>query len=49
MYIEIIKNLEISKVTLLNQIPIINIIDRQKAPIHKNQKSTKTAIIIALF
>ena len=49
MYIEIIKNLEISKVTLLNQIPIINIIDRPKAPIHKNQKSAKTAIIVAFI
>tara|TARA_B100000927_G_C16469522_1_gene471001 strand:- start:2348 stop:3397 length:1050 start_codon:yes stop_codon:yes gene_type:complete len=49
MYIEIIKNLEISKVTLLNQIPIINIIDRPKAPIHKNQKSTKTTVIIAFI
>lgn len=49
MYIEIIKNLEISKVTLLNQIPIINIIDRPKAPIQKNKKSKRTALIIAFI
>lgn len=33
MYLEIIKNLELSKVTLLNQTPIINIIDKPILPL----------------
>ena len=33
MYGEIIKNLEISKVTLLNQKPLINIIDFPRFPL----------------
>jgi len=49
MYTEIIKNLEISKVTLLNQIPIINIIDTPKAPILKTQKSKKTTAVLFFF
>ncbi len=49
MYTEIIKNLEISKVTLLNQIPIINIIDTPKAPILKTQKSKKTTALICFI
>ena len=34
MYIEIIKNLEISKITLLNQTPIIQIIDNPILPLN---------------
>lgn len=49
MYTEIIKNLEISKVTLLNQMPIINIIDTPKAPILKTQKSKKTTVLICFI
>ena len=49
MYTEIIKNLVISKVTLLNQIPIINIIDTPKAPIIKTQKSKKTTAVLFFF
>ena len=33
MYGEIIKNLEISKVTLLNQKPLINVIDSPRFPL----------------
>ena len=33
MYAEILKNLEISKVTLLNQKPLVNIIDSPRYPL----------------
>lgn len=35
MYLEIVKNLEISKMTLLNQTPIINIIDKPILPLEE--------------
>lgn len=41
MYLEIIKNLELSKMTLLNQTPIINIIDAPKLPL-KEESLSKT-------
>ena len=43
MYLEIIKNLEISKLTLLNQTPIIQIIDKPILPLKAEEKS-KTAL-----
>ena len=49
MYLEIVKNLEISKLTLLNQTPIIQIIDRPILPL-KNEKKSKTfSALIAGF
>ncbi len=39
MYIEIIKNLELSKLTLLNKTPIINIIDMPILPLENNKVS----------
>jgi uncharacterized protein involved in exopolysaccharide biosynthesis len=39
MYLEIIKNLEISKLTLLNQTPIIQIIDKPILPLDSERKS----------
>ena len=39
MYLEIIKNLELSKITLLNNTPIINIIDKPILPLEKDNKS----------
>ncbi len=39
MYLEIVKNLEISKLTLLNQTPIIQIIDRPILPLKVEKKS----------
>ena len=39
MYLEIVKNLEISKLTLLNQTPIIQIIDRPILPLKFEEKS----------
>ncbi len=40
MYLEIVKNLELSKITLLNQTPIINIIDKPVLPL-KEEKASK--------
>ena len=45
MYLEIIKNLELSKITLLNQTPIIQIIDRPILPL-KNEKKSKTFLAL---
>ena len=39
IYLEILKNLELSKITLLNQTPIINIIDKPILPLEENIKS----------
>ncbi|OUV70251.1 MAG: hypothetical protein CBC83_08610 [Flavobacteriales bacterium TMED123] len=46
MYLEIIKNLEISKMTLLNQTPIINIIDKPVLPLEVKALSKTTAGIL---
>ena len=43
MYLEIVKNLELSKLTLLNQTPIIQIIDKPILPLKEEFKS-KTAL-----
>tara|TARA_B100000795_G_scaffold28397_1_gene18795 strand:- start:832 stop:1875 length:1044 start_codon:yes stop_codon:yes gene_type:complete len=43
MYLEIIKNLELSKITLLNQTPIIQIIDKPILPL-KIEESSKAAL-----
>ena len=37
MYLEIIKNLELSKITLLNKTPIINIIDKPILPLEDDK------------
>ena len=39
MYLEIVKNLELSKITLLNQTPIIQIIDKPILPLKIEEKS----------
>ena len=49
MYLEIIKNLEISKITLLNQTPIINIIDTPILPLKKEESSLIIFSILGLF
>jgi uncharacterized protein involved in exopolysaccharide biosynthesis len=46
MYLEIIKNLELSKLTLLNQTPIIQIIDKPILPL-KEEIRSKT--VVGLF
>ena len=48
MYLEIVKNLELSKLTLLNQTPIINIIDKPILPLGNNKKSIILAGFIAI-
>jgi uncharacterized protein involved in exopolysaccharide biosynthesis len=44
---EIIKNLEISKISLLNQTPIFNIIDKPILPLQKNQVGLFFAVIMS--
>ena len=48
MYLEIVKNLEISKMTLLNKTPIINIIDKPILPLEE-EKISKAAGILGGF
>ena len=43
MYLEIVKNLELSKLTLLNNTPIINIIDEPILPLEKKLVSLRLA------
>ena len=49
MYLEIIKNLEISKLTLLNNTPIIHIIDKPILPLEKDIKSKGVFGILGAF
>lgn len=49
MYLEIIKNLELSKITLLNKTPIINIIDEPILPLEKKEVSLRLAAILGGF
>ncbi|HIE74159.1 MAG TPA: hypothetical protein EYQ06_07865 [Flavobacteriales bacterium] len=49
MYLEIVKNLEISKITLLNQTPIINIIDKPILPLEEEKLSKTMAGILGGF
>lgn len=46
MYAEIIKNLEISKFTLINNKPLLNIIDRPVLPLEINELSPVLAFIL---
>jgi uncharacterized protein involved in exopolysaccharide biosynthesis len=46
MYSEIIKNLEVSKFTLLNQKPLVNVIDYPIYPLEVTQHSLLVAFII---
>ena len=45
MYLELVKNLEISKMTLLNQTPIIQVIDKPILPL----ENTKTSIALVMM
>ena len=49
MYLEIVKNLELSKITLLNQTPIINIIDEPILPLDEDKKSKTLAGLLGGF
>ena len=46
---EIIKNLELSKITLLNKTPIINIIDKPILPLEEDRKSKSLLGILGAF
>ena len=46
MYLEITKNLELSKLTLLNQTPNINILDKPVLPLKDNKISAYLMLII---
>lgn len=49
MYLEIVKNLELSKITLLNQTPIINIIDKPVLPLEEDKISKTLAGLLGGF
>ena len=49
MYLEIVKNLELSKITLLNKTPIINIIDKPILPLEEDKVSKSLAGILGAF
>ena len=49
VYMEIVRNLEISKISLLNQTPIFNIIDQPVLPLKKNHLSLFSSIIMSGF
>jgi len=49
MYLEIVKNLELSKITLLNQTPIINIIDKPVLPLEEENPSKTLAGLLGGF
>jgi uncharacterized protein involved in exopolysaccharide biosynthesis len=49
MYLEIVKNLELSKLTLLNQTPIIQIIDKPILPLEEEFKSKTTLGLLGAF
>ena len=49
MYLEIVKNLEISKLTLLNQTPIIHIIDKPILPLEVDVKSKAALGLLGVF
>ena len=46
MYLEIIKNLELSKLTLLNNTPIINVIDRPILPLEDTNMSIVLVVLL---
>jgi hypothetical protein len=46
MYGEIVKNLELSKFTLINNKPLLNIIDRPNLPLEGNKISVVKAFIL---
>ena len=47
MYLELVKNIEISKLTLLNQTPIIQVIDRPTLPLEDTKLSTFLVFLIS--
>jgi uncharacterized protein involved in exopolysaccharide biosynthesis len=49
MYTEVAKNLELAKISLSEQTPIIQVVDAPKFPIEKKKNSIPKAILIGCF
>lgn len=49
MYLELVKNIEVSKLTLLNQTPIIQVIDKPILPLEDTKMSTFLVLLITIF
>ena len=49
MYLELVKNIEVSKLTLLNQTPIIQVIDKPILPLEDTKISTLLVLLITIF
>ena len=47
MYLELVKNIEVSKLTLLNQTPIIQVIDRPTLPLEDTKLSAVLVFVIS--
>ena len=47
MYLELVKNIEVSKLTLLNQTPIIQVIDRPTLPLEDTKLSPVLVFVIS--
>jgi uncharacterized protein involved in exopolysaccharide biosynthesis len=47
MYLELVKNLEISKITLLNKTPIIQVIDKPILPLENTKMSIALVMMIS--
>ncbi|MEE2954175.1 MAG: Wzz/FepE/Etk N-terminal domain-containing protein [Bacteroidota bacterium] len=49
IYLELTKNIEISKINLLNKTPIIQVIDKPKFPLTQNSISLLNSIYVSIF
>ena len=49
MYLELVKNIEVSKLTLLNQTPIIQLIDKPILPLEDTKMSIFLVLLITIF
>ena len=49
MYLELVKNIEVSKLTLLNQTPIIQVIDKPILPLENTKMSIFLVLLITIF
>ena len=49
MYLELVKNIEVSKLTLLNQTPIIQVIDKPILPLEDTKMSIFLVLLITIF
>ena len=49
MYLELVKNIEVSKLTLLNQTPIIQVIDKPILPLEDTKMSIFLVLLMTIF